>query len=62
MEGESRQECRPPGSATLDRPGRPVTPGRHAAHMRSNSSSSMIFTPNFCALSSLEPASAPATT
>ena len=31
-------------------------------HIRKNSFSSMIFTPSFCALSSLEPASSPAST
>src|ERR1039458_5948829 len=51
---------RVPQSATAQ--SAPVTPSCHSPHSRSNSASSMIFTPSCCALSSLEPASAPATT
>ena len=57
----TREKPTPLGSATTGH-ACGVNSMRHAAHSRSSSASSMIFTPSFCALSSLEPASAPATT
>src|ERR1017187_8766903 len=39
-----------------------ATPRIHPPHIFKNSASLMIFTPSFCALSNLEPASSPAST
>jgi hypothetical protein len=58
--GPKRKRCVP--SPLTHRTPERWRAGSHAAHRRSSSASSMIFTPSFRALSCLEPASAPAKT
>src|SRR5271165_860114 len=67
LEPSARQRIPPQGGKLPVNPcpsvvENPASPRDGHPHIFKNSASSMIFTPSFCALSSLEPASSPATT